>query len=211
VIFARYAPLSRRLWATAAAAGFLAVFAPGASADVAMSGSFLATKDCPVFQSFGKGTNPGGVKIVQGHSYPLLAKNAPEASHYRIRVEGAEPPERWVSAECGNFSDKGADILRGCSMAASADVLPLASRRANQQPSPSASSAIPATRPTAIPAPVTSAPKSHLIMAWGYHPPRPSPPQSKLSSSRACRPAPDRRIVYAAQYQQRFGAGGAPF
>jgi ribonuclease T2 len=110
VIFARYAPLSRSLWATAAAAGFLAVFAPGASADVAMSGSFLATKDCPVFQSFRKGTNPGGVKTVQGHSYPLLAKNAPEASHYRIRVEGAEPPERWVSAECGNFSDKGASV-----------------------------------------------------------------------------------------------------
>jgi ribonuclease T2 len=92
----------------ATTAGWLAASAYGASADVAVSGSFVAAKDCPAFQSFRKATNPGGVKIVAGHSYPLLAKNAPEASHYRVRVEGAEPPERWVSVDCGSYSDEGA-------------------------------------------------------------------------------------------------------
>ena len=87
VIFARYAMKSRKVWAIAVA-GWLAA-STAMSADVVMSGSFLATKDCPAFQSFRKATNPGGIKIVPGHSYPLLAKNAPEASHYRVRIEGA--------------------------------------------------------------------------------------------------------------------------
>ena len=73
-----------------------------------MSGSFLATKDCPAFQSFRKATNPGGIKIVPGHSYPLLAKNAPQPSHYRVRIEGAEPAERWVSVDCGSYNDQAA-------------------------------------------------------------------------------------------------------
>jgi ribonuclease T2 len=108
VIFAKYARLSQTVWAMATAAGWLAASAYGASADVAVSGSFVAAKDCPAFQSFRKATNPGGVKIVAGHSYPLLAKNAPEASHYRVRIEGAEPPERWVSVDCGSYNDQGA-------------------------------------------------------------------------------------------------------
>ena len=104
VIFARYAMTSRKVSAIAVA-GWLAA-STGALADVAMSGSFLATKDCPAFQSFRKATNPGGIKIVAGHSYPLLAKNAPEASHYRLRIEGAEPTERWVSVDCGSYNDQ---------------------------------------------------------------------------------------------------------
>ena len=107
VIFTRYAIISRKVWAIAAA-GWLAASAHGASADVAMSGSFLATKDCPAFQSFRKATNPGDIKIVAGHSYRLLAKNAPQPSHYRVRIEGAEPAERWVSVDCGSYNDQAA-------------------------------------------------------------------------------------------------------
>jgi ribonuclease T2 len=95
-------------WAVAAAAGWLAASACGASADVAVRGSFLAGKDCPAFQSFRKATNPGDVKIEAGHSYPLLAKNAPAPSHYRVRIEGAAPPERWVGVDCGSYKDDGA-------------------------------------------------------------------------------------------------------
>jgi ribonuclease T2 len=105
VIFARYAIISRTVWA-AAAAGWFAASAHGASADVAMSGSLLATKDCPAFQSFRKATNPGGIKIVVGRSYRLLAKNASQPSHYRVRIEGAEPAERWVSVDCGSYNDQ---------------------------------------------------------------------------------------------------------
>jgi ribonuclease T2 len=108
MMLVRYTIIWRTVWVIAGAVGWLASSGQGASADVVVSGSFLATKECPAFQSFRKATNPGGVKIVAGHSYPLLAKNAPEASHYRISVEGAEPPERWVSVDCGSYSDEGA-------------------------------------------------------------------------------------------------------
>jgi len=93
----------------AVAAGWVALSACRASADVAASGSFVATKDCPAFQSFRKGTNPGGVKIETGRSYPLLEKNASNATHYRIRIDGASPPERWVSVDCGSYTDEGAN------------------------------------------------------------------------------------------------------
>ena len=95
--------------ALAVAAGWVALSACSAWADVAASGSFVATKDCPAFQSFRKGTNPGGVKIETGRSYPLLEKNASNATHYRIRIDGASPPERWVSVDCGSYSDEGAN------------------------------------------------------------------------------------------------------
>ena len=85
-------------------AGWIAL-SHGSLADVAMNGSFLASADCPAFQSFRKGTNPGGVKIEVGHSYQLLAKNAPNATHYRIRIDGATPPERWVSLSCGSVKE----------------------------------------------------------------------------------------------------------
>jgi ribonuclease T2 len=108
MILARYAIILRTVLAMVAAAGWLTASACGASAEIAVRGSFLATKDCPAFQSFRKATNPGDVKIEAGHSYPLLAKNAPEPSHYRVRIEGAAPSERWVSVDCGSYKDEGA-------------------------------------------------------------------------------------------------------
>ena len=83
------------------ALGLIAASTHYSLADIPLKGSFLATKECPAFQSFRKGTDPGGVKIESGLSYPLLAKNAPNATHYRIQIESASPPERWVSADCG--------------------------------------------------------------------------------------------------------------
>ena len=47
------------------------------------------------------------LKIETGHSYPLLAKNASNATHYRIRIDGASPPERWVSVDCGSYRVEG--------------------------------------------------------------------------------------------------------
>jgi ribonuclease T2 len=89
------------------ATGLIAVLTSPSLADVPLSGSFLATKECPAFQSFRKGTNPGGVKIESGHSYPLLAKNAANATHYRVRIESASPSERWVSVDCGTAKEEG--------------------------------------------------------------------------------------------------------
>jgi ribonuclease T2 len=77
------------------------------SADVAMNGTFVASKECPAFQSFRKKTNPGDVKIEAGQTYPLIAGNAPQPTHYRLRIEGASPAERWVEAECGSVNGEG--------------------------------------------------------------------------------------------------------
>ncbi|MEJ0096796.1 MAG: ribonuclease T [Bauldia sp.] len=72
-------------------------------AEVAVDGTFAASKACPAFESFRKSTNPGNVNIEAGHSYPAIAMNAATPSHYRVRIEGATLPERWVSADCGTF------------------------------------------------------------------------------------------------------------
>ena len=103
----RYTKIPGGARALAVAAGWVGLSACGALADAAASGSFVATKDCPAFQSFRKGTNPGSVKIETGHSYPLLAKNASNPTHYRIRIDGASPPERWVGVDCGSYRNEG--------------------------------------------------------------------------------------------------------
>jgi len=75
-----------------------------ASAEVSLDGTFVASKECPAFQSFRKQTNPGDVRIEAGQSYKLIAGNAPAPTHYRVEIEGASPPERWVDADCGSVS-----------------------------------------------------------------------------------------------------------
>lgn len=85
-----------------AAAPLLILMASGSvQADVAMTGTFTATQTCPAYQSFRRSTNPGDVKVEPNKAYPLIAKNKPDATHYRIVVEGAQPAERWVGLSCG--------------------------------------------------------------------------------------------------------------
>ncbi|MFK8252611.1 ribonuclease T2 family protein [Ancylobacter terrae] len=93
-------------------AGALAPFlfsAGPALADVAMSGTLTATQACPAYRSFRQATNPGDIRLVPGTAYPLIAKNKADASHYRIRVDGADPAQRWVEIACGTVAgDAGA-------------------------------------------------------------------------------------------------------
>jgi ribonuclease T2 len=79
----------------------LSAIASPASAQVAMQGTFDATQNCPAFQSFRKGTNPGNVVIQAGQGYKLLGKNRDAATHYWLEVPGASPLQRWVAADCG--------------------------------------------------------------------------------------------------------------
>ena len=78
-----------------------------ARAEVAMSGTFTATQVCPAYQSFRKATNPGDVKLEVNKAYRLIGKNKPDATHYRIMVEGAQPVERWVALACGSVAATG--------------------------------------------------------------------------------------------------------
>jgi len=88
--------------ALAAASLLLATALSTARAEVALSGSFTATQTCPAFQSFRKSSNPGDVQVEPNKTYEVIAKNKPDATHYRIIVEGAQPRERWVSSSCGH-------------------------------------------------------------------------------------------------------------
>jgi ribonuclease T2 len=75
-----------------------------ASAQVAMSGMLAATQACPAFQSIRNQTNPGGVTIEPGRSYPITGKNKDEATHYQILIDGASPQRRWVEVTCGDVN-----------------------------------------------------------------------------------------------------------
>jgi ribonuclease T2 len=79
-----------------------------ASAQVAMSGTLVAKQACPAYQSIHKQTNPGGVMIEPGRSYPVTGKNKPEATYYQITVDGASPAQRWVAVACGDVNGEAA-------------------------------------------------------------------------------------------------------
>jgi len=76
-------------------------------AEVSTSGTFTGTQACPAMRSMRRATNPGEVFVQPNTAYEVLAQNKAIASHYRIFVDGAEPPERWVAATCGTFDPNG--------------------------------------------------------------------------------------------------------
>lgn len=75
-----------------------------ARADQPMNGTFLASRSCEALLSIRKDTNPGHVITGPGISYRLLARNQKKATHYRIEIPDADPPERWVPVECGRVT-----------------------------------------------------------------------------------------------------------
>ena len=75
-----------------------------AQAFVKQTGAFKASDSCPALQSIRRRTNPGGIATTPNTTYPLLGKNKQEATHYQIRIEGAEPSARWVSVTCGTIN-----------------------------------------------------------------------------------------------------------
>lgn len=70
-------------------------------AEVRMQGKFTAQQQCEALVSIRKQTNPDKKRLTPDRVYTLLAANAEPATHYRIRVPGARPRERWVDANCG--------------------------------------------------------------------------------------------------------------
>lgn len=73
-------------------------------ADEPLDGQFLASRSCEALVSIRKETNPGRVITGPGSTYKLLARNRKQATHYRIEIPGAAPPERWVAADCGRVT-----------------------------------------------------------------------------------------------------------
>lgn len=79
-----------------------------ATQDVASAADkFTAGKSCNAYQSHVRKTNPGNVKLKVGNTYMVIEKS-PDGAWQRIRIDGANPPERWVSSDCGSSSEGGA-------------------------------------------------------------------------------------------------------
>ncbi|MGE5154936.1 MAG: ribonuclease T2 family protein, partial [Bdellovibrio bacteriovorus] len=65
--------------------------------------TLVAERDCPATIAIRRPDNPGEVRLVPGESYPVTARNKADATHYRLRIEHARPPERWVAVDCGSL------------------------------------------------------------------------------------------------------------
>ncbi len=73
-----------------------------AVAGISATGEFTATKGCQAYQSIKRRTNPGEVRLEVGRSYPVIELNvSPGTTWYRVRIDSAEPAERWTYFDCG--------------------------------------------------------------------------------------------------------------
>src|SRR5262245_57957938 len=90
----------QRIAVTAGVVALVSMASVPAEAD-----TFTVDHACPAYASIRKGTNPGAVTVAPHTTYDVVARNKPDATHYRIKIEGAEPDLRWVSAECGTISE----------------------------------------------------------------------------------------------------------
>lgn len=87
-------------------AGFLILLlqiSPGVRATGSLDGYLIAARDCPAFSSIQRQRNPGDVKLVPQRAYPVIGKNKPAATHLLIRIDEANPAQRWVAVSCGEL------------------------------------------------------------------------------------------------------------
>ncbi len=99
-------PMRRALWQIGLGLLLLAGRCGELDAFEALSGCFVADAVCPATTSIRQQGNPGDVTTEPGRGYPLLGGNRKgRASHFQIRVPGAEPADRWVAVGCGHRVD----------------------------------------------------------------------------------------------------------
>lgn len=77
-------------------------------AQVPPTGTFTATQACPARQAI-NGQNPGNIQLEPGTTYPAVGFNSAQRRFVLLRVPGASPERRWVSADCGTFQTSNAD------------------------------------------------------------------------------------------------------
>lgn len=95
-------------------AGFLIniLIAPVATAQVPMTGRFVAEARCPALQSIRRQSNPGAVAVVPGQAYELVGRNAEEGTHYYVVVPDADPERRWVAIGCGRIEAEEGSVAK---------------------------------------------------------------------------------------------------
>ena len=81
----------------------LTIWANSAQASIKINEEFQATSACEALQSIRRGTNPGNISIFPGTTYQATEKNKPDATYYRLKIDGANPSLRWVAVNCGEL------------------------------------------------------------------------------------------------------------
>lgn len=66
------------------------------------SGTFTVTRPCEAPRAI-NGRNPGNIRVSKGQRYEAVGFNSSEQKFIQIKVPGATPERRWVSASCGTF------------------------------------------------------------------------------------------------------------
>ena len=74
------------------------------------SGTLIAERDCPAGISTKHQGNPGKVRLVPGDTYVVVGRNRAEPTHYLLRIESAQPKERWVEVACGRIAPAAAAV-----------------------------------------------------------------------------------------------------
>ncbi len=67
-------------------------------------GDFQATKTCAAVKSIRTGSNPGKIRVKAGKTYPSITLNKEGGDYVQIKIVGANPPQRWVSLDCGSLT-----------------------------------------------------------------------------------------------------------
>lgn len=83
----------------------------------ASAGTFAVSQRCEAFQSFKNKTNPGGLAVEPGQTYPIAEVNRERFQWVRVKVGSGKNNLRWVSADCGQvdglvMSEAGAQACR---------------------------------------------------------------------------------------------------
>ncbi|MGI0485634.1 ribonuclease T2 family protein [Pantanalinema rosaneae CENA516] len=82
---------------------FFTLWAKTAYALITLDDRFVPQEACVALNSIRQGTNPGNIRLDPQKIYPVIGKNRENASHYLVTIEGANPPNRWVSVQCGRL------------------------------------------------------------------------------------------------------------
>ncbi|WP_158262662.1 ribonuclease T2 family protein [Photobacterium sanctipauli] len=107
------------------------LFSNFSQAATKLDGTFIATEQCPAYQSIKKKTNPGKITTKIDASYQTLAINKPDGDWLQLRFENASPSVRWVNINCGHLNSTSAIATRNanqssCSIANQQDSYVLA-------------------------------------------------------------------------------------
>ncbi len=84
---------------------FFCLILPNQVLAIPFQGQLTATNTCPAGISIKPGNNPDNLTLEKGKIYQIVGKNSDNPSHYLLKIPNANPADRWVKINCGNFAE----------------------------------------------------------------------------------------------------------